>query len=179
MTQKMGTTAVDVDALPVVLRRLLPSPEASPRSSVGRSRVGRSAPDHRPYVVLNMVATADGAAAVAHRSAPMSNPADRQLFQELRAHVDAVMVGAGTVRIERYGRLVRDPRAVSAGYPRAGARRPGHRREPPVDPDCGRATAGRPAFSRGRAHRQRRRTRGVPARSATCARHRARRWTSP
>jgi riboflavin-specific deaminase-like protein len=67
------------------------------------------ATDHRPYLVLNMVATADGAAAVAHRTAPISNPADRQLFHELRAHVDAVMVGAGTVRAERYGRLVRDP----------------------------------------------------------------------
>jgi riboflavin-specific deaminase-like protein len=67
------------------------------------------APDRRPYLVLNMVSTADGAAAVAHRTAPMSNLADRQLFHELRAHVDAVMVGAGTARTERYGRLVRDP----------------------------------------------------------------------
>jgi riboflavin-specific deaminase-like protein len=72
--------------------------------------LGDLAPEHRPYVVLNMVATADGAAAVAHRTAPISSPADRQLFHELRGQVDAVLVGAGTVRTERYGRLVRDPR---------------------------------------------------------------------
>src|SRR5947209_19158935 len=67
------------------------------------------AAEQRPYLLLNMVATADGAAAVAHHTASISNPADRQLFHELRAHVDAVLVGAGTVRTERYGRLVRDP----------------------------------------------------------------------
>lgn len=108
MTQKMGSTAVD--ALPVVLRRLLPEPgRVTAVQALDGLALADLAPDHRPYVVLNMVATADGAATVAHRSAPMSNLADRQLFQELRAHVDAVMVGAGTVRIERYGRLVRDP----------------------------------------------------------------------
>ncbi len=93
----------------VALRRLLPEPGivTAVQALDGLALAGM-APDHRPYVVLNMVATADGAASVAHRTAPISNPADRQLFHELRAHVDAVMVGAGTVRTERYGRLVRD-----------------------------------------------------------------------
>jgi len=56
-----------------------------------------------------MVATADGRATIDGRSGPIGNEADRELFHELRAQVDAVLVGAGTVRIERYGRLVRDP----------------------------------------------------------------------
>jgi riboflavin biosynthesis pyrimidine reductase len=55
-----------------------------------------------------MVATADGRATVAGRTAPISSVADRQLFHALRTRVDAVMVGAGTLRVERYGRLVRD-----------------------------------------------------------------------
>ncbi|MDQ3761306.1 MAG: dihydrofolate reductase family protein [Actinomycetota bacterium] len=94
----------------VALRRLLPEPGiVTAVEALEGLALADLAPDHRPYVVLNMVATADGAAAVAHRTAPISNPADRQLFHELRAHVDAVMVGAGTVRTERYGRLVRDP----------------------------------------------------------------------
>lgn len=94
----------------VALRRLLPEPgTVTAEHALDGLALADLAPDHRPYVVLNMVATADGAAAVAHRTAPMSGPADRQLFNELRAHVDAVMVGAGTVRAERYGRLVRDP----------------------------------------------------------------------
>ncbi|MGH3765260.1 MAG: dihydrofolate reductase family protein [Pseudonocardiaceae bacterium] len=94
----------------VALRRLLPEPGiVTAVEALKNLALGDMAPDHRPYVVLNMVATADGAAAVANRSAPISDPADRQLFHELRAHIDAVLVGAGTVRTERYGRLVRNP----------------------------------------------------------------------
>ena len=63
----------------------------------------------RPYVVLNMVATLDGRATVEGRSGPISGEADRALFHGLRTVVDAVMAGAGTVRAERYGPLVRDP----------------------------------------------------------------------
>src|SRR5205085_2515837 len=65
--------------------------------------------DDRPYLALNMVATADGRVTVGGRSGPIGNEADRALFHELRAQVDAVMAGAGTVRTERYGRIVRDP----------------------------------------------------------------------
>ena len=92
------------------LRRLLPeSGIVTAIEAVQGLALADLAAEHRPYVVLNMVTTADGMATVAHRTAPISNAADRQLFHELRAQVDAVMVGAGTVRIERYGRLVRDP----------------------------------------------------------------------
>jgi riboflavin-specific deaminase-like protein len=56
-----------------------------------------------------MVATADGRITIGGRSGPIGNDHDRQLFHELRTQVDAVLVGAGTVRNERYGRLVRDP----------------------------------------------------------------------
>jgi riboflavin-specific deaminase-like protein len=65
-------------------------------------------PAGRPYVALNMVATADGRITIGGRSGPIGNEADRELFHELRAQVDAVMVGAGTCRTERYGRIVRD-----------------------------------------------------------------------
>jgi riboflavin biosynthesis pyrimidine reductase len=63
-----------------------------------------------PRVLLNMVSTADGRATLAGRSAPISSPADRALFHALRSTADAVLVGAGTVRTERYGRIVRDER---------------------------------------------------------------------
>jgi 5-amino-6-(5-phosphoribosylamino)uracil reductase len=95
----------------VSLRRLLPEPGiVTAAEALDGLALGELASEYRPYVVLNMVATADGAAAVAHRTAPISNSADRQLFHELRGHVDAVLVGAGTIRTERYGRLVRDPK---------------------------------------------------------------------
>jgi riboflavin biosynthesis pyrimidine reductase len=56
-----------------------------------------------------MVSTADGRATLQGRSGGLSSPADRALFHALRAPVDAVLVGAGTVRTERYGRMIPDP----------------------------------------------------------------------
>jgi riboflavin biosynthesis pyrimidine reductase len=62
----------------------------------------------RPQVILNMISTADGRATLAGRSGALSNSADRALFHGLRCAVDAVLVGAGTVRVERYGRIIPD-----------------------------------------------------------------------
>ena len=69
--------------------------------------LGDRAPERRPYVVLNMVSTADGKAAVDGRTAPMGSDVDRAVFHRLRTQADAVMVGASTVRIERYGRMTK------------------------------------------------------------------------
>jgi riboflavin biosynthesis pyrimidine reductase len=65
-------------------------------------------PPARPHVLLNMVSTADGRATLGGRSGAISGPADRALFHGLRLTVDAVMAGAATVRVERYGRIVPD-----------------------------------------------------------------------
>lgn len=107
-----------MSAEPVVLRRLLPEPGTTTAAELldGVDFGDLAGPD-RPYLVLNMVTTLDGAAALDGRTAPMSDPADRALFHQLRGRVDAVLVGAGTARAERYGRLARDPalRAQRAG----------------------------------------------------------------
>lgn len=65
-------------------------------------------PPGRPRVLLNMACTLDGRASLAGRSGPISGPADRALFHALRAAVDGVLVGAATIRTERYGRMIRD-----------------------------------------------------------------------
>jgi riboflavin biosynthesis pyrimidine reductase len=67
-----------------------------------------SAPAPRPRVMLNMVATPDGRATLSGRSGTISGAADRALFHALRAPVDGVLVGAGTIRMERYGRIIAD-----------------------------------------------------------------------
>jgi riboflavin biosynthesis pyrimidine reductase len=64
------------------------------------------APDDRPFVLANMITTADGRATIAGRTATIANRADYELFHALRARVDAVMVGAETVRVESYGRMI-------------------------------------------------------------------------
>jgi riboflavin biosynthesis pyrimidine reductase len=71
-------------------------------------RLGDLAPPDRPYLVLNMAATADGRVAVGGRSGPVAGRADRELFHHLRTQADAVMAGAGTARVERYRRIVKN-----------------------------------------------------------------------
>jgi riboflavin-specific deaminase-like protein len=94
---------------PVALRRLLPDgAELTADELVDELRPWELATAQRPHVAVNMVHTIDGRATVEGRTAPISSVADRQLFHALRTRVDAVMVGAGTLRVERYGRLVRD-----------------------------------------------------------------------
>ena len=95
---------------PALLRPLLQPGEPTSAAALVESyglRARQRAPA-RPYVVLNMVSTVDGRASVSGRSGPLGNPADRELFHALRASVDGVLVGAGTVRTERYGRIIRD-----------------------------------------------------------------------
>jgi riboflavin biosynthesis pyrimidine reductase len=72
-------------------------------------RLGDAAPDDRPYVVANMVSSADGRATLDGASAGLSGPADRALFHALRGQVDAVLAGTGTLRVERYRRLILQP----------------------------------------------------------------------
>ncbi|MBW3574054.1 MAG: dihydrofolate reductase family protein [Actinobacteria bacterium] len=63
----------------------------------------RPAPSGRPYVLVNMVSSADGAVAVDGRTKAMSSPADASVFHLLRSIPDVILVGAQTVRAEHYG----------------------------------------------------------------------------
>src|SRR5688572_19640107 len=94
-----------------MFRQLLPEPAefADGAAVVEDLRFGDMAHADRPYLVLNMVTTADGRVTIGGRSGPIGNAADQDLFHALRTRVDAVMVGAGTLRAERYGRMVRKP----------------------------------------------------------------------
>jgi len=56
-------------------------------------------PDDRPYVVLNMVVSADGKAAVDGTERGIGSPTDRRLMRELRTNADVVLNGAGTLRV--------------------------------------------------------------------------------
>jgi riboflavin-specific deaminase-like protein len=79
----------------------------SPEELASGLRLGERALPHRPYLVLNMVASLDGRATIDWRTKGLSTELDRRLFHHLRTQADAIMVGAGTVRIERYGRMTK------------------------------------------------------------------------
>ncbi len=89
-----------------------------PRQAAGQ------AGEQAAWVRANMVASADGAATVKGVSGALSSEGDRQLFVVLRGLADVVLVGAHTVRVERYG----PPRARDAWA----ALRPGRPPAPPI-----------------------------------------------
>jgi len=64
----------------------------------------------RPVLAVNMVVSGDGRAAFEGKTAPLSDPADRELFHLLRSQADAILVGTGTLRTERYGPLTKSDR---------------------------------------------------------------------
>jgi riboflavin-specific deaminase-like protein len=102
-------------------------PERSPTSPeelAAGLRLHELAPPGRPYLGINMVASLDGKATLDWRTKGLSTEVDRSLFHHLRTQADAVMVGAGTAREERYGRItknedLRDKRVAEGRAPEA------------------------------------------------------------
>jgi riboflavin biosynthesis pyrimidine reductase len=83
-------------------------PAAEVVDALGLSDRGAAGHPPRPRVVAAMIASVDGRASVAGSSAGLGHPADSALLRELRAAVDAILVGTGTLRAERYANLLDD-----------------------------------------------------------------------
>ena len=103
------------------MRILQPGPEIrdplAPYAAVHRSR-----PDGGCWVMAHMVGGLDGSAAIGGRVGALSTAPDAELFRLMRALADVVLVGAETVRRERYG-LVKLPPQLAVARQAAG--RPG------------------------------------------------------
>jgi riboflavin-specific deaminase-like protein len=92
------------------VRRLLPDEAATTvAEQLTELELKDLAHPDRPYLILNFATTLDGRAAINGRSGPIGSATDTEMLQRLRTRVDAVMIGAGTMRAERYGRMVSDP----------------------------------------------------------------------
>jgi riboflavin-specific deaminase-like protein len=95
-------------------RRLVPDPgPVEVRELLGSLDLAGRAPAQRPYTIANFVASADGRVTLGGLSGKLSDAGDREMFHTLREQADAVLVGTGTLRAERYGRLVPNPDARS------------------------------------------------------------------
>src|SRR5215210_3119198 len=67
--------------------------------------------DRLPYVLVNMVGSVDGRSSVGGKASGIGSRADREAMRALRSRVDAVMVGAGTLRAEKLNLGLDDPDA--------------------------------------------------------------------
>jgi riboflavin-specific deaminase-like protein len=92
------------------VRRLLPDPgHVAVADQLDELDLASLASDDRPYVITNFAVTLDGRATLHGRSGAIGSDTDTEMLVGLRTKVDAVMIGAGTLRAERYGRVVPDP----------------------------------------------------------------------
>ncbi|ANN16732.1 hypothetical protein SD37_14405 [Amycolatopsis orientalis] len=85
------------------MRLLWPTTPADPVSDADLERLYGYPEDlTRPWVQVNFVSSADGAAAVDELSEGLSHPADKRVFLLGRLLSDVILVGAGTARAEGY-----------------------------------------------------------------------------
>lgn len=90
------------------MRRLLPSPGPTTiEQQLDPYRPWEQPPPERPLVAVNFAVTVDGRATIGGASGPIGSEADTEMLARLRTRFDAVMIGAGTMRVERYGGIDR------------------------------------------------------------------------
>lgn len=70
-------------------------------------------PPDRPYVLVNMVTSANGKTTIEGSERGLGSPADQQLMRMLRTNVDAVLNGATTLRASGSSPAVEDPALVA------------------------------------------------------------------
>lgn len=98
------------------MRRLLPDPgPTTVEEQLDSYRPWEWAGEKRPFVAMNFAATLDGRAAIEGRSGPIGSATDTAMLTGLRTRFDAVMIGAGTMRAERYGNIGRRLIVVESG----------------------------------------------------------------
>ncbi len=89
------------------MQRLLPNPgPTTVERQLDAYRPWEEPHEDRPFVAMNFVATVDGRATMDGVSGPIGSDADTAMLAGLRTRFDAVMIGAGTMRAERYGRPI-------------------------------------------------------------------------
>jgi riboflavin biosynthesis pyrimidine reductase len=99
-----------VAVAPITFTRLLPDRATIDAEALAAAlEPDAQAPPERPYTVANFVSTVDGKVTFDGRSGPIGDDGDRALFHALRERVDAVLAGTGTLRAERYGRILGRP----------------------------------------------------------------------
>jgi len=88
------------------VHRLLPN--AGPTTvekQLDSYRPWEQAQAERPFLAMNFASTVDGRATIGGVSGPIGSQIDTAMLVALRTRFDAVMIGAGTMRAERYSEI--------------------------------------------------------------------------
>src|SRR3954469_6261821 len=92
-----------------IISRVYPLPAAEGLGDDEIAELYSQGTSREPWVRVNFVASADGAATHQGLSGGLSDAADKRVFEILRRLCDVVLVGAGTVRAEGYSAMRVDP----------------------------------------------------------------------
>ncbi|NOX29598.1 MAG: pyrimidine reductase family protein [Actinobacteria bacterium] len=84
------------------MHRILPAPTIEIDTD-DAYRAERLVKDGRPWIMLNMISSADGGIEVDGVSGPLGSAGDKDVFGTLRTIPDIILVGSGTAIAEDYG----------------------------------------------------------------------------
>ncbi len=102
------------------MRQLLPTPLDAVDPLTLYPFDHRPRPAGRPWLMVNMVASVDGAIAIDGVSGGLGGDGDSMAFRAIRASCDWIVAAAGTIRAERY-RIPRATEETAAARIAAGA----------------------------------------------------------
>jgi len=95
---------------PITMHGLLPSGEAIDFGAMVEELMRSPGGPGKPYVACAFISTLDGRATIAGRTEGLGFPMDARVLMRLRTFADAVVIGANTMRVERYDRMLPVPR---------------------------------------------------------------------
>ena len=84
------------------MHRILPAPTVE-LDTDDAYRDERIAHHDRPWILMNMIASADGGIEIGGVSGPLGSAGDKDVFGTLRTLPDVILVGSGTAIAEDYG----------------------------------------------------------------------------
>ncbi len=98
------------------MRRLIPDPgETTVERQLESYRPWEEEREGRPFLAVNFAATLDGRATIGGVSGSIGSDNDTAMLVGLRKRFDAVMIGHGTMRAERYAGLEKRLVVVESG----------------------------------------------------------------
>jgi riboflavin biosynthesis pyrimidine reductase len=95
-----------IELRPITMRGLVPAGEEVDFGAL-LEEVLRSPPGgRRPYLACAFISTLDGRATIAGKTESLGFQMDARVLMRLRTFADAIMIGANTMRVERYDRML-------------------------------------------------------------------------
>jgi riboflavin biosynthesis pyrimidine reductase len=91
---------------PITMRGLMPAGEEIDFGKLVEDLLRSPPGTRRPYLTCSFISTLDGRATIAGKTEDLGFHMDARVLMRLRTFADAVMIGANTMRVERYDRML-------------------------------------------------------------------------